>query len=508
MPASKEQQTTGNFHHLYHHYHNKNASPNFFYNNDNFITLDSSLPPKKLTVYNSPSTISLSSNTNCPLSPHSDNAYGSPTSRTSVVDDGNDLNHILRELKMKLLGPQSEFDDSCSCSYEGSMVIQSTPSPLSNQKVDLKQCLIACAEAISDEDIPIAKQWMGLIEPMVSVCGEPIQRLGAYLLEGLRARLLSSGSIIYKKLKCKEPTAPELMTYMHLLYQICPFYKFAHNSANVSILEAMENEKKIHIIDFQLAQGSQWMSLIKALSQRRCGAPSYVRVTGVDDSQSAFARGGSMEIIWRKLLEFATSLGIPFEFHGAAMDGCEVRLENLLVRPGEALAVNFPYMLHHMPDESVTTINHRDRLIRLVKSLSPKIVTLVEQESNTNTSSFVPRFRETVDYYTAMFEALDVARPKDDRQRLSAEEHCVARDIVNMVACEGVDRVERHEPLGKWRYRFMMAGFEQVALSPSVSLTVREVLKEYSDNFRALDMDGAVYLGWKNRAMATTTAWR
>lgn len=510
MQAAQEQQS------LYHPYLNKNnnASPDIFSQtsyDDNYITLDSPPAPNNYIPYNSPSTISISSNTKSAFSPqsflsdpnhsHSENNYGSPTSATSAADHSNDLTHILKDLEMKLLGPESEFDDSCSCSYKDSMVIP-------NQKADLKQGLIACAEAIADEDINTAEQWMGVLEPMVSVCGEPIQRLGAYVLEGLRARLLSSGSIIYKKLKCKEPTGPELMTYMHVLYQICPFYKFAYYSANASILEVMEHERRIHIIDFQLAQGSQWMALIKALFYRSSGPPSYIRVTGVDDSQSTFARGGSMEIVGRKLLEFSASFNIPLEFHGAAMDGCRVRLEDLRVRPGEAIAVNFPYMLHHMPDESVTTINHRDRLIRLVKSLSPKIVTLIEQESNTNTSSFVPRFKETLDYYTAMFEAIDVARPRDDRQRVSAEEHCVARDIVNMVACEGTDRVERHEPFGKWRYRFMMAGFEQVPLSPSVSKVVTDVLKEYSENFRAMEMNGAIYLGWKNRAMATTSAWR
>ncbi|KAI4312547.1 hypothetical protein MLD38_037354 [Melastoma candidum] len=120
--------------------------------------------------------------------------------------------------------------------------------------------------------------------------------------------------------------------------------------------------------------------------------------------------------------------------------------------------------LHH----SVITENHRDRILRLIKSLSPKVVTLLEQESNTNTSQFIPRFLEMLDYYMAMFTSIDAARPTDDKKRFSAEQHCVARDIVNMVACEDSDRVERHELLGKWRMRFAMAGFHQLQLSRSV----------------------------------------
>ncbi|KAL0281823.1 UNVERIFIED_CONTAM: Chitin-inducible gibberellin-responsive protein 1 [Sesamum radiatum] len=107
------------------------------------------------------------------------------------------------------------------------------------------------------------------------------------------------------------------------------------------------------------------------------------------------------------------------------------------VRPGEALAVNFPLQLHHTPDESVDVSNPRDGLLRMVKSLSPKVVTLVEQESNTNTAPFLPRFIEALDYYSAMFESIDVTMPRDRKERINVEQHCLARDIVNIIACEG-----------------------------------------------------------------------
>jgi len=42
-----------------------------------------------------------------------------------------------------------------------------------------------------------------------------MQRLAAYMVEGLEAKLRSSGGHIYKTLKCKEPTSSELLSYMH-----------------------------------------------------------------------------------------------------------------------------------------------------------------------------------------------------------------------------------------------------------------------------------------------------
>ncbi|KHN03530.1 Scarecrow-like protein 13 [Glycine soja] len=447
----------------------------------------------------------------------SDNTYGSPISGLSSVDDRHQLKHKLRELEISLLAPEeSDITDSCGCCvvkgglHGSSQLAKHNWDQIAENiaQFDLKGALKVCAQAVSDDDVPTARGWIdNVLGKLVSVSGDPIQRLGAYLLEGLRARLESSGNLIYKSLKCEQPTSKELMSYMHILYQICPYWKFAYISANAIIQETMANESRIHIIDFQIAQGTQWHLLIQALAHRPGGPPS-LRVTGVDDSQSTHARGGGLWIVGERLSDFARSCGVPFEFHSAAISGCEVVRGNIEIRAGEALAVNFPYVLHHMPDESVSTENHRDRLLRLVKSLSPKVVTFVEQESNTNTSPFFQRFVETLDYYTAMFESIDVACPRDDKKRISAEQHCVARDMVNMIACEGVERVERHELFGKWRSRLSMAGFKQCQLSSSVMVAIQNLLKEFSQNYRLEHRDGALYLGWMNRHMATSSAWR
>ncbi|KAG6639143.1 scarecrow-like protein 13 [Carya illinoinensis] len=500
---------------------NQGTSISFKPSKEQYFTLESSPSTAGYTVCDSPSVTSCLSNIS-PFSAqvsqsylsdphHSPNNYGSPVSGSSVADNGNEFRHKRREA---LLGSGPDIADSFYNSVNSgihqltSMSIRDWNQLVENiSRLDLREVLKYCAEAVSNNDVSLADALMEVLEKRVSISGDPVQRLSAYMLEGLRARLKRSGTVIYKSLRC-EPTSTELMSYMSILYDICPYWKFAYISANVVVEEVMENEPRIHIIDFQIAQGSQWMSLIHSLA-RRPGGPPLVRITGVDDSQSAHARGGGLHIVGQKLLDFAKSCHVPFEFHAAAMSGCEVERENLRVQPGEALAVNCPYVLHHMPDESVSTQNHRDTLLRLVKSLSPKVMTLVEQESNTNTSPFPSRFKETMEYYTAMFESIDAARlPRDDRLRIRAEENCVARDIVNMIACEDTERVERHEMLGKWNARLKMAGYTPLTLSSSVTNAVVDLLKLYNENYSIMERDGALYLRWKNRCMATSSAWR
>ena len=62
-------------------------------------------------------------------------------------------------------------------------------------------------------------------------------------------------------------------------------------------------------------------------------------------------------------------------------------------------------------------------------------------------SSFSPlrcRFREVYDYYSALFDSLDSTLPRESPDRMNVERQCLAREIVNILASEGPDRVERY----------------------------------------------------------------
>ncbi|KAH1247744.1 Chitin-inducible gibberellin-responsive protein 1 [Glycine max] len=320
---------------------------------------------------------------------------------------------------------------------------------------NLKQLLIVCAKALSENNMKGFDQLIEKARSAVSITGEPIQRLGAYLVEGLVARKEASGNNIYHALRCREPEGKDLLSYMQLLPG---------------------------------------------------GAP-HVRITGIDDQLSKYVRGDGLEAVGKRLAAISQTFNIPVEFHGVPVLAPDVTKDMLDVRPGEALAVNFPLQLHHTADESVDMSNPRDGLLRLVKSLSPKVTTLVEQESNTNTTPFFNRFIETLDYYLAMFESIDVSLPRKSKERVNVEQHCLARDIVNIIACEGKERVERHELLGKWKSRLTMAGFRQYPLSSYVNSVIRSLLRCYSEHYNLVEKDGAMLLGWKDRNLISASAW-
>lgn len=471
------------------------------------------------------------------------------SSRSSFLPSCNQkIRHALLELETALMAPDDNEVTTSNTSFgtettsgqryrswsndhQGSQYVQSQASDVSSsrqshevvhvekrQKLEeetslqnfppsnLKQLLIACAKALSENNREDFDQLIEKARNAVSIKGEPIQRLGAYMVEGLVARKEASGNNIYHTLNCREPEGQDLLSYMQLLFEICPYLKFGYMAANGAIAEACRNEDHIHIIDFQIAQGTQWMTLLQALAARPGGAP-HVRITGIDDPVSKYARGDGLEIVGKRLALMSEKFGIPVEFHGVPCFGPDVTRDMLDIRPNEALAVNFPLQLHHTADESVDVNNPRDGLLRLVKSLSPKVVTLVEQESNTNTTPFFNRFIETLDYYLAIFESIDVTLPRNSKERINVEQHCLARDIVNVIACEGKERVERHELFGKWKSRLTMAGFRQCPLSSYVNSVIRSLLRCYSEHYTLVEKDGAMLLGWKNRNLISASAW-
>ncbi|XP_057532562.1 scarecrow-like protein 1 [Amaranthus tricolor] len=371
-----------------------------------------------------------------------------------------------------------------------------------------KELLFDCAAIISEGDFEEAALRINKLRQMVSIQGEPLQRIAAYMVEGLAARLASSGKVLYKALRCKEPPSFEKLAAMQVLFEVCPCFKFGFMAANEAIMEAIKYDKKVHIIDFDINQGNQYINLIRSLAKQH-GKSIQVRLTGVDDPESVQRPIGGLKNIGQRLEALAEINELQFEFKAIPSRTPLVTPEMLDCRAGEALVVNFAFLLHHLPDESVSTVNIRDQLLRMIKSLNPKLVTVVEQDVNTNTTPFLSRFSEVYSYYSAVFESLDATLPRESQERINVEKQCLARDIVNIIACEGEERIERYEVAGKWRARMQMAGFRSCPLKQNVNEMIRElIVSQYCNKYKLDVMMDALHFGWEDKSLVVASAWK
>ncbi|XP_047979836.1 scarecrow-like protein 1 [Salvia hispanica] len=391
-----------------------------------------------------------------------------------------------------------------SSSSESVLSIISTPRELSFTTP--KSLLFECAAAIQNGYCHEASQMIDVLRQRVSIQGEPSDRIAAYMVEALVARMATSGRGIYKALKCKSPPSSDRLSAMQVLFEACPCFRFGFMAANGAILETCRYETRVHIIDFDINQGSQYYTLLQTLAETP-GKRPHVRLTGVDDPESVQRSVGGLNIIGERLMQHAKDLQLSFEFHAVAAETALVSPSMLGCQPGEALVVNFAFQLHHLPDESVSTTNLRDQLLRMVKSLRPKLVTLVEQDVNTNTSPFLLRFAEAYNYYSAVFASLDATLGRDNQDRINVEKHCLARDIINVVACEGEERIERYEVAGKWKARMSMAGFNPRPISGNVYGEIQKLIKQYSDRYKVKRETGTLHFGWEDKMLILSSAW-
>lgn len=420
-------------------------------------------------------------------------------------DDIENLNHGMEidmewsETRNHSLPHNSPKESSSSDSILSSSISTATLSP--------KSLLFECAAAIQNGNFAEASHMINILRQRVSIQGEPSGRIAAYMVEALVARMATSGRGLYKALKCKEPPSSERLSAMQVLFEVCPCYRFGFMAANGAILEACRDETTVHIIDFDVNQGSQYYTLLQTLAKTPAANRPHVRLTGVDDPESVQRPIGGLRIIGQRLEQLAEDLRLSFEFSAVASETALVSPLLLDCQPGEALVVNFAFQLHHMPDESVSTVNLRDQLLRMVKSLGPKLVTVVEQDVNTNTSPFLSRFCEAYDYYSAVFESLDATLARDSQDRMNVEKQCLARDIINVVACEGEERIERYEVAGKWRARMGMAGFRPLPISRNVHSEIRDLIKQYSERYKVREEMGALHFGWEDKMLIVSSAW-
>ncbi|KAL5717396.1 CAAX farnesyltransferase (FTase) subunit beta [Ranunculus cassubicifolius] len=367
--------------------------------------------------------------------------------------------------------------------------------------LQLVHLLLACAEAVAKEEYMSARRYLDLLNRIVSPLGDSMQRVASFFTDALRARLANTltanpNSSTPRPFTRFIPNSLDTLKIYQILYQTCPYIKFAHFTANQTIFEAFETEERVHVIDLDILQGYQWPAFMQALAGRR-GTPPFLRITGVGYPQEAVRETG------RGLTELAHSLHLRFAFHPVGERLEDLRPHMLNRRIGEALAVNSVNCLHRVPGASL------GNLLGMIRDQAPNIVFLVEQESSHNGPYFLGRFLEALHYYSAIFDSLDATFPIDSAERAKVEQFIFAPEIRNIVACEGLERVERHERLEKWRKMMEGKGFTGVHLSGHAVSQSKMLLGLYSsDGYRLREDRGALLLGWQDRALMAASAWR
>ncbi|KAJ8755253.1 hypothetical protein K2173_019051 [Erythroxylum novogranatense] len=381
------------------------------------------------------------------------------------------------------------------------------PSDSSNKWAG--KLLRECARAISEKDSTKIHHLLWMLNELASPYGDCDQKLASYFLQALFCKATESGQRCFRTLNSVAEKSHSFDSARKLILkfqEVSPWTTFGHVASNGAILEALDGESKLHIIDISNTLCTQWPTLLEALATRNDETP-HLKLTVV---VTASLVRSVMKEIGQRMEKFARLMGVPFEFN--VISGLnnlgELTKEGLGVQEDEAIAINCIGALRRVE------VDERSQVIRMFQSLTPRVVTVVEEEADFTSSryDFIQCFEECLRYYTLYFEMLEESFVPASNERLMLEREC-SRSMVRVLACDeenGGGECERRERGSQWLERLRTA-FYPVGFSDDVVDDVKALLKRYKAGWSLVLPQGnesGVYLTWKEEPVVWASAWK
>lgn len=373
--------------------------------------------------------------------------------------------------------------------------------------VDLRTLLILCAQAVSSDDRATANELLKQIRKHSRSLGDGSQRLAHCFANALEARLAGTGTQIYTALSSKRTSAADMVKAYQMFISACPFKKLAIIFANHTILSLAKDVDTLHIVDFGIRYGFQWPGLIYRLSKQP-GGPPKLRITGIELPQPGFRPAERVQETGCRLARYCERFNVPFEYNAIAQKWETVKVDDLKLKKNELVVVNCLVRFKNLLDETVVLNSPRDGVLNIIRKINPNIFIHATVNGCYNAPFFLTRFREALFHYSSLFDMLDTNVAREDPMRLMFEKEFFGREVLNIVACEGRERIERPETYKQWQVRNMRAGFKQLPLDKQLINKLKGKLRDNYHSDFMLNEDGNWMLqGWKGRIVYASSCW-
>ena len=104
---------------------------------------------------------------------------------------------------------------------------------------------------------------------------------------------------------------------------------------------------------------------------------------------------------------------------------------------------------------------------------------------------------------------LDTYLSRENLERMLLESESYGPQAMNVIACEGLERIERPETYKQWQLRNVRAGFRQLPLNQEMMNTAKDRVKSRYHKDFVIDEDSQCLLqGWKGRNIFVLSFWR
>nr|KYP46089.1 Nodulation-signaling pathway 2 protein [Cajanus cajan] len=430
--------------------------------------------------------------------------------------DFDEFDHMLRDDHHKSEVEDTTITWSPTSSLNSDLSSNQKPLTLPHQgmeienQVSLPHMLEALGEAIFQGEKPLAKVIMRCIMQKVSPISEPLERLAFYLCQDMMKT--SQGDCCY----LTQEASKNFEATFKAFYQGLPHGKFAHFVANLAIIEALPHDcEVIHIVDFDMGEGSQWPPLIEAIATLHKTLKLTSIKWGEESSEGVCVSSPwRFEGIRRDLYEHARSCGVKLVVEGKGIEEVVSELKKMNKRGGrrEFLAFNCMVDLPHMGRGR--SRKHVMEFLDLIKSCGCKgVVTFgdgrVCEELENDDLEFRSFFERHLVHYKALLESVESHFPNQFLDARTAMECLFVAPYVSSLAW-----LQKWEEIIEDSYFKTEIGLEGCGLSNAILMEVKEMLNGceegllYQARIEGKNCDNQLILEWKGIQLVRVSIWR
>ncbi|KAI3759903.1 hypothetical protein L1987_50288 [Smallanthus sonchifolius] len=354
----------------------------------------------------------------------------------------------------------------------------------------LENLLQAYADGMSMGQLELAKVIVRCISEKINPVGQTLERIAFNLFVESQEEYLKQESMRNFKMAFR------------VFYDIFPYGRFAHFTANSTILEVIPTHmESVHIVDFDLGEGSQWPQVIQAIAQmKKSLIITSIKLDQEQDSQFDQTR-------WH-LCNFARTFGLNLKVQQMEMQQLMKAIEARKLAQ-EFLVFNCMVGLPHMGKTRKT--NQVTDFLKVAKSVLTEnqgIITVGDGEEGERTRNhldFPSFFNKNLAHYKALYESMEHGFPSYlNEARIAMETHFLAPFVSSKSWFQ------------KWEEQRENNGFKELVGLKGVQMSkeswneARELVKE-GESLYGIRIEGengnAMVLEWSGIPVARVSAW-
>lgn len=254
----------------------------------------------------------------------------------------------------------------------------------------------------------------------------------------------------------KDLAIPQIVLFDILANQF-PIVLTAQALVNNLIYQHKKGNHSITLLDIGIGRGIQIIRLLKLLNQ--ISDLEQVNIIGIELFEPALTHTTNQLQQLSEVLRFKINF-LPINSSAETTDFKSI---NAWIKEQQApLLVNASLCLHH-----IQKLDERIELFNNVKSLNPKLFTLIEPNANCFTDEFDLRLANTFMHFNALYSYINSLTLKDEEKK--GLKQFFSTELFDTIALPDQHRFERYEEGQAWVKIANDAGFKSYDLTECIN---------------------------------------